>query len=84
KPGIANFKMALVNLREGNFISDHDFHIGSQLARVLCGGEVDANTVVDENWICHLENEAIVELIQTQQTLNRIKYMLEKGKPLRN
>lgn len=84
KPGIANFKTVLVNLREGNFISDHDFQIGCHIATVLCGGEVDANTMVDEAWMCHLESEGIMKLLQSQLTLDRIKYMLEKGKPLRN
>ncbi len=84
KPGIANFKTFLVNLREGGFISDHDYLIGCKVAYVLCGGDVDANSIVDEEWMLRLEREAILELLQTTQTLDRIKYTLEKGKPLRN
>jgi 3-hydroxyacyl-CoA dehydrogenase len=83
-PGIANLKTYLVNLREGGFISDHDFLIGSKVAHVLCGGEIEANSLVDEQWMLHLEREAIVDLVQTNETVERIKYMLEKGKPLRN
>jgi 3-hydroxyacyl-CoA dehydrogenase len=83
-PGIANFKTYLVNLREGEFISDHDFLIGSKVAHVLCGGEIEANSIVDEAWMLRLEREAIMELVQTNETVERIKYTLDKGKPLRN
>ncbi|MBS0289465.1 MAG: 3-hydroxyacyl-CoA dehydrogenase/enoyl-CoA hydratase family protein [Proteobacteria bacterium] len=84
KPGIANFKTYLINLVEGGFISSHDYRIGCILAKVLCGGEVEANSLVDENWMCQLERDAIIELLEMPQTFDRIKYMLEKGKPLRN
>lgn len=84
KMGIANFMTMLINLREGEFISDHDFLIGSKIATVLCGGEIESGSLVDENWMLHLEKKAIMELIQTPETIARIKHMLEKGKPLRN
>lgn len=84
KTGIANFQTALVNMREGEFISDHEYKMGTKIAEVLCGGQIEAGSIVDENWMLHLEKEGIMELIQTQQTLERIQYMLEKGKPLRN
>lgn len=84
KTGIANMMTQLVNLREGEFISNHDFLIGTKVAHVLCGGEVEAGSMVDEDWILHLEYDAIIELLKTNETLERIKFMLEKGKPLRN
>lgn len=84
KPAIANFQSYLVNLREGDFISDHDFFIGSQVAHVLCGGNVEAGSIVDEDWMLRLEREGILALAQTTKTMERIKYTLEKGKPLRN
>jgi hypothetical protein len=39
--GIATFKMMLVNMLEGRFISPHDYEIAVRIATVLCGGEVD-------------------------------------------
>lgn len=83
-PGIANLKTFLVNMREGEFISDHDFLIGSLVAHVLCGGKVEAGSMVDEDWMLHLEREGIMQLAHTSATLERIKFMLEKGKALRN
>ncbi|MGE3319961.1 MAG: 3-hydroxyacyl-CoA dehydrogenase/enoyl-CoA hydratase family protein [Candidatus Berkiella sp.] len=84
KPGIANLMTWLINMREGQFISDHDFLIGEKIAHVICGGNVDANAMVNEKWLLRLELEAILELAQTPKTIERIKYMLETGKPLRN
>jgi 3-hydroxyacyl-CoA dehydrogenase len=34
----------LVNMRDGGFISAHDFHIASLIADVVCGGDVDAGS----------------------------------------
>ena len=40
--GIATIKMMLVNMRDGGFISAHDFQLASLIADVVCGGDVDA------------------------------------------
>ena len=82
--GIATFKMMLVNMLEGRFISEHDYEIASRIATVVCGGEVDRGAVVDEDWLIRLEREHFVALAQMPKTQARIKHMLETGKPLRN
>ncbi len=84
KAGIALFKTAMVNMRAGNQISEHDYLIGSKLAHVLCGGEVEPGSLVDEDWLLHLERTAVMELIATEKTQARIEHMLKTGKPLRN
>jgi len=84
KNGLANLMTMLVNLREGQNISDHDFLIASKLAYVLCGGAVESGSVVDEAWLLKLEREAIIALAQTDKTIERIQYTLANGKPLRN
>src|SRR5512134_328131 len=84
KTGIGNFKTAMVNMREGGYISEHDYLIGSKIAEVLCGGPVEAGSLVDEQWLLELEKEAFMELIATQKTQERIEHMLKTGKPLRN
>ncbi len=53
--GIANIKGMLVNMLEGNFISDHDYLIGSKIAYVMCGGELTPGSLVDEDWFLELE-----------------------------
>ncbi|GAB2617718.1 3-hydroxyacyl-CoA dehydrogenase/enoyl-CoA hydratase family protein [Novilysobacter erysipheiresistens] len=82
--GIATFKMLLVNMLEGYFISQHDYEIATRIATVLCGGEVDRHSVVDEDWLLKLERQHFVELAQMPKTQERIAHMLKTGKPLRN
>jgi len=82
--GIATFKMMLVNMLEGRFISEHDYEVSSRIATVLCGGEIDRGALVDEEWLLKLEREHFVALAQMPKTQERILHMLKTGKPLRN
>jgi len=82
--GIATFRMLLVNMLEGRFISEYDDEIATRIATVLCGGEVDRGALVDEDWLLRLERRHFVELAQQDKTQARIAHMLKTGKPLRN
>ena len=84
RTGIAACQMALVNMRDGGFISPHDYRLGVKIATALCGGDVDPNTLVDEEWLLGLERQNFVELAKTPLTQARIEHMLKTGKPLRN
>jgi 3-hydroxyacyl-CoA dehydrogenase len=82
--GIATIKGMLVNMREGDFISDHDYLIGTKIAEVMCGGDVTPGSLVDEDWFLELERDAFIELLATEKTQARIEHTLKTGKPLRN
>ncbi|MCC8687201.1 3-hydroxyacyl-CoA dehydrogenase/enoyl-CoA hydratase family protein [Xanthomonas campestris pv. raphani] len=82
--GIATFKMLLVNMLEGRFISEYDYEIATRIATVVCGGEIDRGALVDEEWLLKLERKHFVELAQQEKTQARIGHMLKTGKPLRN
>jgi 3-hydroxyacyl-CoA dehydrogenase len=84
RTAIATFKMAMANMLAGRHISEHDFLIGSKVAYVLCGGDVEPGTPVTEEWFLDLERQAFMELIATEKTQARIAHMLKTGKPLRN
>ncbi len=84
RTGIATLKAAMVNMREGGFISEHDYNIGCHVAETLCGGNVEAGSLVDEDWLLDLERRSFMELLSTEKTQARIEYMLKNGKPLRN
>ena len=84
RTGVAACQMALVNMRDGGFISPHDYRLGLKIATALCGGDVDPNTLVDEAWLLGLERQGFVELAKTPLTQARIEQMLKTGKPLRN
>ncbi len=84
KTGIATLEMLLVNLRDGGFISTYDFEVALRVARVLCGGEVESGSVVDEQWLLDLERREFMQLVRDPRTQERIAHTLATGKPLRN
>jgi len=84
RSGIATLKGSLVNMRDGGFISAHDFHIASLIAHVVCGGDVDAGSLVDEDYLMTLERQAFCLLLVHPKTQARIMGMMSTGKPLRN
>ena len=84
RSGIATIKAQLVNMRDGGFISAHDFHIASLIAGVVCGGDVDAGTLVSEEYLMAMERKAFCSLIEHPKTQERIMGMLSTGKPVRN
>ena len=84
RSGIATIKAFMVNMLEGGHISQHDYLIGSKVATVMCGGEVEGGSLVDEQWLLDMERSHFMELIATEKTQARIEHMLKAGKPLRN
>jgi len=84
RSGIATIKASLVAMRDGGFISQHDFHIGSLIANAVCGGEVDAGSLVTEDYLMALERQAFCGLLEHPKTQERIMGMLQTGKPVRN
>ena len=80
----ATLKTQLVNLRDGGFISAHDFLIASLIAEVLCGGDVDAGSLVSEEYLMALERQHFCALLEHPKTQERIMGMLSTGKPVRN
>ncbi|MDR4518445.1 MAG: 3-hydroxyacyl-CoA dehydrogenase/enoyl-CoA hydratase family protein [Nitrosomonas sp.] len=82
--GIATIQSLLVNMREGDFISEHDNLIAKKIAYVMCGGDLTPGSLVDEDWFLELERTAFMELLATEKTQARIEHMLRTGKPLRN
>ena len=84
RSGAATIKGQLVNMRDGGFISAHDFHIAGLIAEVLTGGDIDAGSLVTEEYLMKLERKAFCSLIVHPKTQERIMGMLSTGKPVRN
>ena len=84
RSGVATIKGQLVNMRDGGFISQHDFHIASLIADVVCGGEVEAGSLVSEEYLMALERKHFCSLLNHPKTQERIMGMLQTGKPVRN
>ena len=81
---IATIKGQLANMRDGGFISQHDFHISSLIADVVCGGDVDAGSLVTEDYLMALERKHFCGLLEHPKSQERIMGMLQTGKPVRN
>ena len=84
RSGIATIKSQLANMRDGGFISAHDFHISALIADVVCGGEVDAGSLVSEEYLMALERKHFCALLEHPKSQERIMGMLSTGKPVRN
>ncbi len=84
RDGKATITGQLVNMRDGGFISQHDFDIARQIAYVVCGGDVDPGTLVSEEYLMTLERQAFTSLLGHPKTHARIMGMLATGKPVRN
>ncbi len=84
RSGIATIKGQLVNMRDGGFISAHDYMIAGLIAGVVCGGDVDAGSLVSEEYLMTLERRAFCSLLTNPKTQERIMGMMSTGKPVRN
>jgi 3-hydroxyacyl-CoA dehydrogenase len=84
RPGVATVMAQLVGMRDGGFISGHDFHLGKTIAEVMCGGDVEAGSMVSEEYLMTLERKAFCGLLTHPKTQERIMGMLQTGKPVRN
>ena len=80
----AALKAGIFQLQQGAYISEYDALLSSRLASILCGGDLSSGEWVSEQYFLDLERETFVELCREPKTQERIKAMLETGKPLRN
>ncbi|MCE4556314.1 3-hydroxyacyl-CoA dehydrogenase NAD-binding domain-containing protein [Roseateles cellulosilyticus] len=84
RSGIATIKGQVANMRDGGFVSQHDYHLASAIADVVCGGEVEAGSLVTEEYLMALERKHFCSLLDNPKTQERIMGMLQTGKPVRN
>ncbi len=76
--------LSLEESHEKGHLTPHDIVVGTELARVVTGGDVDARDGVSEDDLFAAERTAFVKLARTGPTLERIAYMLDQGGALRN
>ncbi|AWI26301.1 3-hydroxyacyl-CoA dehydrogenase/enoyl-CoA hydratase family protein [Flavobacterium pallidum] len=84
KQALGMFLVGTDQMTAGHFISDHDKKIANKLAYVMAGGDLSEPTLVSEQYLLDIEREAFLSLCTERKTLERIQFMLTKGKPLRN
>ena len=84
RPALSTLKIGMHQLLRGEYISRYDYHLGSRLAHVLCGGDGTSLQKVNEQYFLDLERETFLGLCGERKSQDRIQYMLQRGKPLRN
>ncbi|MDI1256686.1 MAG: 3-hydroxyacyl-CoA dehydrogenase/enoyl-CoA hydratase family protein [Flavobacterium sp.] len=84
KQALGMFLVGTDQMTAGKYISDHDKKIANKLAYVMAGGDLSEPTLVSEQYLLDIEREAFLSLCTERKTLERIQFMLTKGKPLRN
>ena len=71
-------------LKTGGQITAFDEVVGRRLAHVMAGGAVPEGSAVSEDYLLDLEREAFVGLLGEAKTRERMRHLLETGRPLRN
>lgn len=71
-------------LKSGNFASEYDVKIGSEIASVISGGDVPLGTLVNQRYLMSLEKRSFLSLCAEEKTLQRMEHMLKTKRPLRN
>lgn len=84
RTGLGALYVAAHSLQLGHYASEHDIKIAQKVAWVLCGGDLTTPQQVSEQYLLDVEREMFLSLCGEAKTLERIQYMLENGKPLRN
>lgn len=84
RTGLGALYVAAHSLKLGHYASEHDIKISQKVAYVLCGGDLTSPQTVSEQYLLDIEREMFLSLCGEQKTLERIQFMLENGKPLRN
>jgi 3-hydroxyacyl-CoA dehydrogenase len=84
KQALGMFLVGTDQMQAGKYITEHDRKIANKLAYVMAGGDLSEATMVTEQYLLDLEREAFLSLCTERKTLERIQFMLTKGKPLRN
>jgi 3-hydroxyacyl-CoA dehydrogenase len=86
-PGRQVFEEMCVWLEESKdkgLFMPHDVTVGTEMARIVTGGDVDPGTVRSEQDFYDAERRSFLSLVATEATRARIDSMLDDGSPIRN
>jgi len=86
-PGAPVFKEMtewLAKNRDKGFFTPHDVVVGTEMARIVTGGEVEPGTFWSEQDLYDAERRSFLRLVSGKATRLRIETMLENGSPVRN
>jgi 3-hydroxyacyl-CoA dehydrogenase len=75
---------SLVKSRDEGLLMPHDVTVGTELARIVSGGDVEPGRTWSEQDFYDAERRSFLTLIATEATRTRIDSMLDAGSPIRN
>lgn len=70
--------------RDKGIFMPHDVNVGTEMARIVTGGDVDPGTLWSEQDFYDAERRSFLTLVATDATRERINSMLDAGAPVRN
>jgi 3-hydroxyacyl-CoA dehydrogenase len=71
------------NCAKGMFLP-HDVTVGTEMARIVTGGNIEPGTIWSEQDFYDAERSSFLSLVSTEATRTRINSMLDDGSPVRN
>lgn len=74
----------LEDSRDKGVFMPHDVNVGSEMARIVTGGDIEPGTVWKEQDFYDAERRSFLTLVATAATRERINSMLDAGSPVRN
>jgi 3-hydroxyacyl-CoA dehydrogenase len=81
---LADLKLMVWSMKDANWASEHDGVVSNWIAYALTGGDLSEPGWVPDQYILDLEREAFMALLHEEKTIERMWYMLQNKKPLRN
>jgi 3-hydroxyacyl-CoA dehydrogenase len=84
REGFALLKLGLWTFGLSGYVTEHDKVCAEKIAWVLCGGDIEPNTKVTEEYLLELECEGFLSLAGMEKSQARMEALLKTGKPLRN
>ncbi|MCA0355273.1 MAG: 3-hydroxyacyl-CoA dehydrogenase/enoyl-CoA hydratase family protein, partial [Chloroflexi bacterium] len=84
RDGLAAMRVGVWMMQQGGYISEYDAFIGNKLAYAIAGGDLSSPQWVDEEHFLAMEREVFLALCREPKTMERIMFMLQNNKPLRN
>jgi len=84
RPVFEEMREWLIKSRDKGIFKPHDVNVGTEMARIVTGGDVDPGTVFSEQDLYDAERRSFLSLIATEATRVRIESMLDAGSPVRN
>jgi 3-hydroxyacyl-CoA dehydrogenase len=74
----------LVKSKDKGLFMPHEVNVGTEMARIVTGGDVDPGTVLSEQDFYDAERRSFLTLVASEATRARIDSMLDSGSPIRN